>query len=84
MGVNTFEGLRVWQAADVEARALLHAAYGRQYLPRTDYERLVEMTQSVGRMLRVLESTLRSLPAKIAETLSPSEISVEGGEVSGR
>ena len=24
------------------------------------------------------------LPAKIAETLSPSEISVEGGEVSGR
>ena len=26
----------------------------------------------------------RTLPAKIAETLSPSEISVEGGEVSGR
>ena len=27
---------------------------------------------------------IASLPAKIAETLSPSEISVEGGEVSGR
>ena len=26
----------------------------------------------------------RSLPAKIAETLYPREISVEGGEVSGR
>ena len=72
MGVNTFEELRVWQAADVEARALLHAAYGRQYLPKADYERLVEMTQSVGRMVRVLESTLRSGPAPSTKHQAPS------------
>jgi hypothetical protein len=35
--------------------------------------------RSVGRTLIVC-----SLPAKIGETLFPSEISVEGGEVSGR
>ena len=46
----------------------LHAAHGRGHLAREDYGRLVEMTQSVGRMLltqsvgrmlRVLEQRLK-------------------------
>ena len=51
--------VRIAAASNAEARALLHAAFGRQYLPKDEYDRLVEMTESVGRMLRVLESTLR-------------------------
>jgi four helix bundle protein len=51
--------IRIAAGSNAEARPLLHAAYGRRYLNRTEYDRLVEMAQSVGRMLRVLESRLR-------------------------
>ncbi len=55
MGVNTFEELRVWQAAKAFSDEI-----GRVIRQPAIYERLVEMTQSVGRMLRVLEAKLRS------------------------
>jgi four helix bundle protein len=51
---------RMAAGSNAEARALLHAALGRQYLPQADFDRLVEMTESVGRMLRVLERRLRA------------------------
>ena len=51
--------VRIAAASNAEARSLLHAAYGRKYIKKADYERLVEMTESIGRMLRVLGSRLR-------------------------
>jgi four helix bundle protein len=51
--------VRIAAASNGEARALLHAAFGRQYLTEAQYKDLVEMTNSVGRMLRVLEAKLR-------------------------
>lgn len=51
--------VRIAAGSNAEARSLLHAAYGRRYLDKADYDRLVEMTESVGRMLRVLERRLR-------------------------
>ena len=51
--------VRIAAASNAEARALLHAAFGRRYLAKGEYDRLVEMTESVGRMLRVLERKLR-------------------------
>jgi len=51
--------VRIAAGSNAEARALLHAAHGRGYLAREDCERLVEMTQSIGRMLRVLERRLK-------------------------
>ena len=50
--------VRIAAGSNAEARALLHAAHGRGYLGNEDYGRLVEMTQSIGRMLRVLERRL--------------------------
>ena len=50
---------RIAAGSNAEARSLLHAAYGRQYLDKGEYDRLVEMTQGIGRMLRVLEARLR-------------------------
>ena len=52
--------VRIAAGSNAEVRALLHAAFGRKYLDKTEYERLVEMTQSIGRMLRVLEQRLRA------------------------
>ena len=51
--------VRIAAGSNAEARSLLHAAYGRRYLDKAEYERLVDMTQSIGRMLRVLETRLR-------------------------
>ena len=52
--------VRIAAGSNGEARALPHAAFGRKYLDKDEYERLVEMTQSIGRMLRVLEQRLRA------------------------
>jgi len=51
--------VRIGAGSNGEARALLHAAFGRRYLETAEYERLVEMTQSIGRTLRVFERRLR-------------------------
>lgn len=51
--------VRIAAASNGEARALLHAAYGRRYLPKDEYDRLVDMTESIGRMLRALGSKLK-------------------------
>ena len=51
--------VRIAAGSNGEARSLLHAAFGRRYLDRAEYERLVEMTESIGRMLRVLEQRLK-------------------------
>jgi four helix bundle protein len=51
--------VRIAAASNAEARALLHAAFGRGHVTEVEYERLVGMTNSVGRMLRVLEARLR-------------------------
>ncbi|MBI4263633.1 MAG: four helix bundle protein [Acidobacteria bacterium] len=51
--------VRIAAGSNAEARSLLHAAFGRRYLDKTEYERLVEMTDSIGRMLRVLEARLK-------------------------
>ena len=69
----------------------LFEVYGDEYAigPLLDILRNNEVSHSslskrtsINRMLRSPTGT--SLPAKIAETLYPLEISVEGGEVSGR
>ena len=51
--------VRIAAGSNGEARSLLHAAFGRRYLERAEYDRLVEMTESIGRMLRVLEKRLK-------------------------
>jgi four helix bundle protein len=51
--------VRIAAGSNGEARALLHAAHGRHHLSQEEYGRLVEMTESIGRMLRVLEQRLR-------------------------
>ena len=51
--------VRIAAASNAEARALLHATRGRHYIEKGEYERLVEMTESIGRMLRVLEQRLK-------------------------
>ena len=56
--------VRIAAGSNAEARSFLHAAYGRRYLEKSEYDRLVEMTESVGRMLRVLERRLREPSTK--------------------
>jgi four helix bundle protein len=64
--------VRIAAGSNGEARALLHAAFGRKYLDKDEYERLVEMTQSIGRMLRVLEQRLRApRPTVVPGTRTP-------------
>ncbi len=53
--------VRIAAASNGEARALLHVANGRRYLQQADYERLVEKTQAIGRMLSALHASLKTV-----------------------
>jgi four helix bundle protein len=64
--------VRIAAGSNAEARSLLHAARGRQYLGTAEYDHLVEMTQSIGRMLRVLEVRLREPRTEPRTAQAPS------------
>jgi four helix bundle protein len=51
--------VRIAAASNAEARALLHAAHGRGYFGTQEYQELLERSNSIGRMLRVLGQKLR-------------------------
>jgi four helix bundle protein len=63
--------VRIAAASNGEARALLHAARGRHYLEKGEYDRMVEMTESIGRMLRVLERRLKEQSTQAPSTSKP-------------
>ena len=50
--------VRIAAASNAEARALIHVARARGYLQQRDYERLVESTNAIGRMLSALSRSL--------------------------
>ncbi len=50
--------LRIASGSNGEARALLYAARGRDYLTEEDSQPLIEATNVIGRMLRRLIETL--------------------------
>jgi len=52
--------IRIAAASNGEARALVHVANGRGYLQAGDYTRLVETTNSIGRMLSALYRSLKT------------------------
>ena len=52
--------VRIAAGSNAEARALLCVARDRGHITETDSTRLIEMTNSIGRMLRTLESSLRT------------------------
>lgn len=52
--------LRIAAASNGETRALLYVARDRDYLTDAELARLVDMTNSIGRMLRALEHHLRT------------------------
>ena len=52
--------LRIAAGSNGEVRALLYAAEGRGYLPKTESDPLVERTNVIGRMLRKLMESLRA------------------------
>lgn len=52
--------VRIAAASNAEARALIHAAYGRGHFQAKEYEDLLARTDSIGRMLRVLGQKLSS------------------------
>jgi four helix bundle protein len=47
--------LRIAAGSNGEARALVYVAMDRGYLSTTEFHRLVEATNAIGRMLRALE-----------------------------
>jgi four helix bundle protein len=51
--------LRIARGSNAETRALLHAALDRHHISPAEHARLVEMTESIGRMLCRLEQTVR-------------------------
>jgi four helix bundle protein len=51
--------LRIAAASNGEVRSCYHAAHGREYLTDAEAEELIELSNSIGRMTRRLQSTLR-------------------------
>ena len=52
--------VRIAAGSNAEARALLSLARDRGHISEADSTRLIEMTNSIGRMLRALEASLRT------------------------
>jgi four helix bundle protein len=51
--------LRIAAASNGEVRSCYHAARGRQYLSESESAELIELSNSIGRMIRRLQETLR-------------------------
>ena len=51
--------LRISAGSNGEVRACYYAAHGRHYISEAEAEELIELSNSIGRMTRRLQDTLR-------------------------